>query len=244
MSSPTAQASLAEMSVTAPIVGSVTWPRHRHDRPGGAVEVQCLGRRAPVVVLTVLPTTQMSVAELAEMDWPPLGVKSGVGHGHELHAEPFQCSRTALSPLADGPGVARGSARPPRSVPRPSLSRPREFTDQAVRSSAPSPCRHSRRPSRLNPTAQASVAVLALTAAAGAELHPGCALATSDHALPFQWSRRRRRAWPAALELLRRPPRRRCSPSRRPQQDGVVPGLRDRHHRPAGRADAARADQD
>ena len=38
----------------------------------------------------------------------------------------------------------------------------------------------------LNPTAQASVAVLALTAIR-AELTPRVGVATSDHVVPFQW---------------------------------------------------------
>src|SRR5580692_1642903 len=186
MSSPTAQASVAEMAVTALIVG-VLVPGCCIGTTAQAVPLKCSASAVvvPVVVLTVVPTTQMSVAESAEMDWPAPGVKSGSGMVTELHAEPFQCSRSALlpSPTAQA-SVGLRSATPVSSATKP-VTTSEEFTDHAVpfqcSISVPSSCF----PRTLIPTAQASVGLLALTESR-LEVTPRVGVATSDHLVPFQ----------------------------------------------------------
>ena len=86
----------------------------------------------PVVVLTVVPTTQMSVAELAEMDSSAPALKSGSGMVTGLHAGavPVRQERAAASD-ADGPGVAGAQVGHAVQLRGRALDDQRGFTDQA-----------------------------------------------------------------------------------------------------------------
>src|ERR1700722_5500617 len=179
---PTAQASWGEMSVTAPAPSGI-------GTTDQAVPLKCSASPAvtPVVVFTVLPTTQMSDAELAEIDWSTPGVKFGSGRATLPHAVPFQCSRSPPVPPCPTAQALLGlrSATPVSPAPCP-VTTSEEFTDHAVPFQCSISVPKSRRPSRLNPTAQASDAVLALTPRS-AELTPRVGVGTSDHAVPCQW---------------------------------------------------------
>ena len=134
MSEPTAQALVAEMAVTAPIVG-VLVPGCAIGTTVQAVPLKCSASAdvVPVVVLTVVPTTQTSVAELAEMDPFAPGVKSGSGMVTVLHAEPFQCSRSEPPlPRPTAKALAGLRSTTPFSCAAEPVTTSEEFTDQAV----------------------------------------------------------------------------------------------------------------
>ena len=175
------EASVGDMAVTAP---STT------DEPNGPAGGCAIGTTVQAVPLkwsasawpALVPTSQMSLADVAEMVWSEPGAKLESGSVTGLQEVPFQCS--SLDPLALPTAYAFAGLRS-RTAPKPPGTESAVSTDQAV----PSQCSSSvclLFPIFSPPTAHASVALLALTATSA--LDPGSAgELTSDQAVPFQW---------------------------------------------------------
>jgi hypothetical protein len=97
---PTAQASAGEMAVTAPIVGE----SGAGCAIGTTVQAvplkwSCSASVYPAVRWDVVPTTQMSLAGVAELGWPAAGRKAVSGSVTGLQAVPFRCSSFGPLPV-------------------------------------------------------------------------------------------------------------------------------------------------
>src|SRR6201995_3482397 len=93
ISSPTARTLLGPRAVTALIV-AVADPGWLMATTDHVLPLKCSasGAEARVVVLRVLPTSQMSLGESAESASPDAGVNAGSGNVTTLHPVPLKCS--------------------------------------------------------------------------------------------------------------------------------------------------------